>query len=175
MSAKRGSQRTHKPSVYSVWGVTETGSLTVRQRLVRSIEWHMFCTKSYSIPTFSGNMAKVDSKGRIVLPQEVREKLGISPGDDLAESTKKNSWYPAENARTVHARREAGRHRSERASIADDEEVDLIAKNKRRCPERSRKKRVSDAVGRSLRCRSSFSKPISKIPKQTGLFLIPVT
>ncbi|WP_435077137.1 AbrB/MazE/SpoVT family DNA-binding domain-containing protein [Halococcus sp. AFM35] len=29
-------------------------------------------------------MAKVDSKGRIVLPQEVREQLGITPGTEVA-------------------------------------------------------------------------------------------
>lgn len=28
-------------------------------------------------------MAKVDSKGRIVLPQELRERLGISPGTEV--------------------------------------------------------------------------------------------
>ncbi|WP_136601201.1 AbrB/MazE/SpoVT family DNA-binding domain-containing protein [Salinigranum halophilum] len=28
-------------------------------------------------------MAKVDSKGRIVLPKEVRERLGISPGTEV--------------------------------------------------------------------------------------------
>ena len=28
-------------------------------------------------------MAKVDSKGRIVLPQEVRERLGLTPGTEV--------------------------------------------------------------------------------------------
>ncbi len=28
-------------------------------------------------------MTKVDSKGRIVLPQEVRERLGITPGSEV--------------------------------------------------------------------------------------------
>jgi len=28
-------------------------------------------------------MAKVDSKGRIVLPQEVRERLGVTPGTEV--------------------------------------------------------------------------------------------
>jgi AbrB family looped-hinge helix DNA binding protein len=35
------------------------------------------------VPTESGNMAKVDSKGRIVLPQELRDRLGISPGTEV--------------------------------------------------------------------------------------------
>jgi AbrB family looped-hinge helix DNA binding protein len=35
------------------------------------------------VPTSSGNMAKVDSKGRIVLPQELRERLGITPGTEV--------------------------------------------------------------------------------------------
>jgi AbrB family looped-hinge helix DNA binding protein len=37
----------------------------------------------YEIPTTSGNMVKVDSKGRIVLPQEIRERLGITPGSEV--------------------------------------------------------------------------------------------
>lgn len=36
-----------------------------------------------SVPTLCGNMTKVDSKGRIVLPQEVRERLGITPGTEV--------------------------------------------------------------------------------------------
>jgi len=35
------------------------------------------------VPTLCGNMTKVDSKGRIVLPQEVRERLGITPGTEV--------------------------------------------------------------------------------------------
>lgn len=35
------------------------------------------------VPTVSGNMAKVDSKGRIVLPQRVRKRLGIVPGAEV--------------------------------------------------------------------------------------------
>ena len=38
---------------------------------------------SMTVPTLSGNMATVDSKGRIVLPQEVRERLGITPGTEV--------------------------------------------------------------------------------------------
>jgi AbrB family looped-hinge helix DNA binding protein len=36
-----------------------------------------------TVPTLCGNMATVDSKGRIVLPQEVRERLGITPGTEV--------------------------------------------------------------------------------------------
>lgn len=36
-----------------------------------------------TLPTSGGNMTKVDSKGRIVLPQEVRERLGITPGTEV--------------------------------------------------------------------------------------------
>lgn len=35
------------------------------------------------VPTICGNMVKVDSKGRIVLPQRVRERLGIVPGAEV--------------------------------------------------------------------------------------------
>jgi AbrB family looped-hinge helix DNA binding protein len=34
-------------------------------------------------PTYRGNMAKVDAKGRVVLPQEVRDRLGITPGTEV--------------------------------------------------------------------------------------------
>lgn len=35
------------------------------------------------VPTVSGNVSKVDSKGRIVLPQNVRRRLGITPGTEV--------------------------------------------------------------------------------------------
>jgi len=35
------------------------------------------------VPTRCGIMAKVDSKGRIVLPQEVRERLDITSGTEV--------------------------------------------------------------------------------------------
>lgn len=43
-----------------------------------------FDQSGYSVPTPSGTMAKVDSKGRIVLPKELRERLGITPGSEVA-------------------------------------------------------------------------------------------
>lgn len=35
------------------------------------------------VPTVCGNMPAVDSKGRIVLPKEVRKQLGITPGTEV--------------------------------------------------------------------------------------------
>ena len=35
------------------------------------------------VPTISGNVPKVDSKGRITLPKRVRERLGIEPGTEV--------------------------------------------------------------------------------------------
>ena len=36
------------------------------------------------VPDFSGVMVKVDSKGRVVLPKKVRERLGMTPGTEVA-------------------------------------------------------------------------------------------
>lgn len=35
------------------------------------------------LPTLCGSMPTVDSKGRVVLPKEVRERLGIGPGTEV--------------------------------------------------------------------------------------------
>lgn len=45
--------------------------------------WCQHHQNGYAFPTSSGNMAKVDSKGRIVLPQAVRERLDITPGTEV--------------------------------------------------------------------------------------------
>lgn len=37
--------------------------------------------------------AKVTSKGQITIPKEVREKLGIRPGEDLGFEEKKGIFY----------------------------------------------------------------------------------
>lgn len=37
--------------------------------------------------------AKVTSKGQITIPKEVREKLGIRPGEDLGFEEKKGVFY----------------------------------------------------------------------------------
>ena len=53
-------------------------------------------------------MAKVDSKGRIVLPQEVRERLGITPGTevDIHEEDGKAIVEPEDNPKKVIERME---------------------------------------------------------------------
>jgi AbrB family looped-hinge helix DNA binding protein len=53
-------------------------------------------------------MAKVDSKGRIVLPKEVRERLGITPGTevDINEEDGKAIVEPEDNPEQVIERME---------------------------------------------------------------------
>ncbi|WP_433628393.1 AbrB/MazE/SpoVT family DNA-binding domain-containing protein [Halomicrococcus sp. NG-SE-24] len=53
-------------------------------------------------------MAKVDSKGRIVLPQEVREQLGITPGTevDIYEEGGKAVVEPEDNPEQIIERME---------------------------------------------------------------------
>jgi AbrB family looped-hinge helix DNA binding protein len=53
-------------------------------------------------------MAKVDSKGRIVLPQEVRESLGITPGSevDIREEDGKAVVEPEDNPEQIIERME---------------------------------------------------------------------
>jgi AbrB family looped-hinge helix DNA binding protein len=53
-------------------------------------------------------MAKVDSKGRIVLPQEVRERLGITPGTevDIHEEDGKAVVEPEDNPDEILERME---------------------------------------------------------------------
>ncbi|WP_080509663.1 AbrB/MazE/SpoVT family DNA-binding domain-containing protein [Haloarcula japonica] len=53
-------------------------------------------------------MAKVDSKGRIVLPQEVRERLGINPGTevDIHEEGGKAIVEPEDNPEKIIERME---------------------------------------------------------------------
>lgn len=59
-------------------------------------------------PTICGNMTRVDSKGRIVLPQEVRERLGITPGTevDVHEEGGKAVVEPEDNPDEILARME---------------------------------------------------------------------
>jgi AbrB family looped-hinge helix DNA binding protein len=62
----------------------------------------------YISPTVSGNMAKVDSKGRIVLPKQVRERLGITPGTevDVREEDGKAVVEPEDNPTEIIQRME---------------------------------------------------------------------
>lgn len=61
-----------------------------------------------NFPTQSGNMAKVDSKGRIVLPKKVRERLGITPGTevDIREEDGKAVVEPEDDPQEVLQRME---------------------------------------------------------------------
>ncbi|WP_049987360.1 AbrB/MazE/SpoVT family DNA-binding domain-containing protein [Halobellus rufus] len=54
-------------------------------------------------------MAKVDSKGRIVLPQRVRERLGIEPGTEVEvhEEDGKAVVKPEDNPEAIIERMEA--------------------------------------------------------------------
>ena len=59
-------------------------------------------------PTLGGNMATVDSKGRIVLPQEVRERLDITPGTEVEihEEDGKAVVEPEDNPQQIIKRME---------------------------------------------------------------------
>ena len=87
-------------------------------------------------PTLCGNMTKVDSKGRIVLPKEVRERLGITPGTevDINEEDGKAVVEPEDNPEQIIERMERliTETSSERGeTIPLDEEADPIAKKHR--------------------------------------------
>lgn len=81
-------------------------------------------------------MAKVDSKGRIVLPQEVRERLGITPGTEVEvrEEDGKAVVEPEENPEQIIERmeqliKETSSRREGTMSL--DEDVEPIAKKHR--------------------------------------------
>jgi len=81
-------------------------------------------------------MTKVDSKGRIVLPKEVRERLGITPGTevDINEEDGKAVVEPEDNPEQIIERMERliTETSSERGeTIPLDEEADPIAKKHR--------------------------------------------
>jgi len=81
-------------------------------------------------------MAKVDSKGRIVLPKEVRERLGITPGTevDINEEDGKAVVEPEDNPEQIIERMERliAETSSERGeTIPLDEGADPIAKKHR--------------------------------------------
>ena len=90
-------------------------------------------------------MAKVDSKGRVVLPQEVRERLGITPGTEVEihEEDGKAVVEPEDDPEHVIERmeeliEETASERGETTSI--DEGVPLIAQKHRDAVRRGAKK-----------------------------------
>jgi AbrB family looped-hinge helix DNA binding protein len=81
-------------------------------------------------------MAKVDSKGRVVLPQEVRERLGITPGTEVEihEEGGKAVVEPEDDPEQIIERMEEliEETASERgATTSIDEGVDPIAQKHR--------------------------------------------
>jgi AbrB family looped-hinge helix DNA binding protein len=82
-------------------------------------------------------MAKVDSKGRIVLPQEIRERLGITPGTEveIREDDGRAVVEPEDDPDQVIDRMErlveaAAERREETTPL--DEEADPIAQKHRK-------------------------------------------
>jgi AbrB family looped-hinge helix DNA binding protein len=93
-------------------------------------------------------MVKVDSNGRIVLPQDVRERLGITPGSEVEihEDDGKAVVEPEDDPQQIVDRMEqliaeTTSKRGERTPLAD--EADPIAQ-KHRDAIRSRAKEHSD-------------------------------
>lgn len=81
-------------------------------------------------------MAKVDSKGRIVLPQELRERLGITPGTEVAirEEDGKAVVEPEDDPEVIIERMEqlVADTASERGETRPlDEDADPIARKHR--------------------------------------------
>ena len=101
-----------------------------------------------TVPTRSGNMVTVDSKGRVVLPQEIRERLGITPGTEVEihEEGGKAVVEPEDDPERIIERMEnlvsqAASDRGE--TIPLDEEVDPIAQ-RHRAAVRSGAEKTSD-------------------------------
>jgi len=81
-------------------------------------------------------MTKVDSKGRIVLPQELRERLGITPGTEVEvhEEGGKAVVEPEDNPEQIIERMEqlVAETASEQAETTPlDDEIDPIARKHR--------------------------------------------
>lgn len=90
-------------------------------------------------------MAKVDSKGRIVLPQEVRERLGITPGTevDVHEEDGKAVVEPEDSPNEILDQmeklvEEASSNRGETISLSED--VGPVAHKHRDAVQRGAKK-----------------------------------
>jgi AbrB family looped-hinge helix DNA binding protein len=89
-------------------------------------------------------MTKLDSKGRIVLPQEVRERLGITPGTEVEvrEEDGKAVVEPEDNPDEILARmeqlvEEASSNRGETTPLSDG--IDPVAQEHRDAVERGAK------------------------------------
>jgi AbrB family looped-hinge helix DNA binding protein len=89
-------------------------------------------------------VTKVDSKGRIVLPQEVRERLGITPGSEveIREEDGKAVVEPEDDPERIIERME---HLIAETSPADGEtrpldDVDPIARKHREVVRRGAKR-----------------------------------
>jgi len=94
-------------------------------------------------------MVKVDSKGRIVLPQEVRERLGITPGTevDIHEEEGKAVVEPEDDPELVIERmdqlvEETSPKQSETTSL--EEGADPIARKHREAVRRGAEKAADE-------------------------------
>lgn len=94
-------------------------------------------------------MAKVDSKGRIVLPQEVRERLGITPGTEVEihEEDGKAVVTPEDNPEQIIERmkeliKETSAERGETTPL--DEGADPIAQKHRDAVRRGAEKNTDE-------------------------------
>ncbi len=94
-------------------------------------------------------MAKVDSKGRIVLPQEVRERLGITPGTtvEVREEDGRAVVEPEDDPEQIIEQmekliQETSSKRGETARL--DEEADPIAQKHRSAVRRGAEKNTDE-------------------------------
>ncbi|SEH13235.1 transcriptional regulator, AbrB family [Natronorubrum sediminis] len=94
-------------------------------------------------------MAKVDSKGRIVLPQEVRERLGITPGTEVEihEEDGKAVVEPEDDPEQIIERmdrllEETASERGGTTSLEDG--VDPVARKHRDAVRRGAEKRTDE-------------------------------
>ena len=92
-------------------------------------------------------MTKVDSKGRIVLPQEVREQLGITPGTEVEvrEEDGLAVIEPEDDPDEILSRmeqlvKEASSEPDERVPMPED--IDLIAHKHRETVRRGAEKEM---------------------------------
>lgn len=82
-------------------------------------------------PTNSGNTVTVDSKGRIVLPQGIRERLGIEPGTEVEvhEEGGKAVVEPKDDPERVIEQMEQLISEAATGRDAPDEEMEPVAED----------------------------------------------